>query len=106
MVLGRLFGWVLLLSSLVVLTRDLAGWYDLGHYAPADFLTLWTELSPRSHAAVAEFGSRHIGWAWEGPMRATLFFPAWPSLFALGLITLYFCRNRLSEKRQQQASRH
>jgi len=51
-ILLRLVGWLLLLAGLMVLGRDLIGWWDLGVYAPVSLDALWRDLARTSYGKI------------------------------------------------------
>jgi hypothetical protein len=81
MVIGRLVAWVLLLAALVVLARDMIGWYDTGRYAAMTLGALRAALAPGGPASAQAAGT-------------ILAPPAWAALAIVGIVLLVACRRR------------
>jgi len=67
MILLRLAGWLLLLAGLMVLGRDLIGWWDVGVYAPASLDELWRELHRTSYGKIHGALSPMLLRLWAAP---------------------------------------
>jgi hypothetical protein len=103
MMIGRLVAWVLLLAALIVLCRDLIGWYDTGRYVPIALGALWASLAPGSAAATQAAVEGHVAsWLWH-PAAAALAVPGWAALAVLALVLLFLFRRR--EPRSGRARR-
>jgi hypothetical protein len=94
MVIGRFFGWVLLLAAGIVFVRDTAAWLDLHILAPLSLGGLWSNLDSggfmSAHAAI----ERVAPWLWRWALAPALALWALPVLAAVGLALLMVCRTR------------
>ena len=79
MIVGRLIGWIVLLTGLSVAVRDVLVWLDTGRWLPLS-------LAEGSHL----FGDGQVGGI------SALPFAAWaaPVLIVLGAALLFLCRRR------------
>ena len=74
MIIGRVIGWLLLVAALIVLGRDIMGWFDTGSFTPIAAGQLWSQLSPSS----VESAQQRL---WN-PILDLL---AWPAVLVLGI---------------------
>jgi hypothetical protein len=103
MIVGRVFGWVLLLAGLVVLARDAIGWIDTHVFAPIALGQLWFDLSPGSLNLVQAVIQRYIHPAvWDPAITSVLFLWASPFLIVLGIALLALCRRRNGRWRRRR----
>jgi hypothetical protein len=89
----RLVGWVLLLAGLMVLGRDLVGWWDVGAFAPVSLDELWRDLNRASYVKI------HGAFA-----PALLRLWAAPAIALPGLILIWFGRFRRTGTRRRRRS--
>ena len=94
MTIGRIVAWALLLAALIVLCRDLIGWFDTGHYAPIGLGVLWADLATHGHDAAGDLASHHDTGTWHRLLGALIAPPAFVVFGLAGLILLYLCRRR------------
>jgi len=95
MVVGRLLGWLILLAGLVVLGRDLIGWYDTRVFAPIALGQLWFDFSPGSLNLAQAVIQRYVHPAlWDPVIVTVLLWWASAVLIVLGLLILWLFRPR------------
>jgi hypothetical protein len=94
MLIGRIFGWLLLFAAGIVLVRDGLVWIDLHAIAPLSLAGLWTDLGAAGFRA-ARASVEHIApWLWTRGIGPLLSLWALPSFAVLGLALLWSCRTR------------
>jgi hypothetical protein len=83
MLIGRVIGWVLLLSAVAVVVLDAYIWYVYGHQPPLVTGELWRLLSPNSLLLAQPVIQRYIAaWLWD-PLIVTVLL--WPSELVLAV---------------------
>jgi hypothetical protein len=103
MIVGRVIGWVLLLAGLVVLARDVIGWFDTGVFAPIVLGQLWFDLAPGSLNLAQAVVQRYIHPAlWDPVITSVLFLWASPFFLVLGLLLLLLTRRRGNGRRRRR----
>lgn len=103
MIVGRLVGWVLFLSGLVVLVRDLVGWLDTGTFAPIVLGELWFTLHAASLNVVQAVVQRYVHPAlWDPVITSVLFVWAFVVLGLPGLALIVLCRRRAGAFRRRR----
>ena len=76
----RVIGWLLIAAALILLGRDLFGWYSTGHWETSSAGKVWYSLAPGSLNLLQAVIERHI---WQ---------PLWLVLVAPGLILVLWPR--------------
>jgi hypothetical protein len=95
MLIGRVIGWLLLLSALSVGVLDLFIWYSYGHAPPMATGELWHLLSPNSLLLAQPAIQRHVAaWLWDPVVITILLWPSELVLLLPGLLLLWTCRER------------
>jgi hypothetical protein len=101
MIVGRLFGWVLLFAGLAVLVFDAIAWFDTGRLAPMALGELWFRLSPNSIQLAQPAIQRYLHPAiWEPGITSLLLLWASPVLIVLGIVLLAAFRRRGRRRRR------
>ena len=98
MIIGRFFGWILLLIGLFILARDLivfGSGFDLfaglntRHAAPIVLGELWYAIHPASLQLLQPAIQRHLHPAlWDWVVQPVLLWWAWAIFLALGIVLL------------------
>ena len=98
MVVGRLIGWIFLLTGGAVLVRDLLVWVDTKHWAPLALGQLWYDLNRSSLNLVQAVTQRYIHpFLWDPIIVSLLLSWAFAILMVLGLLLLVVFRRRARE---------
>ncbi len=94
-IVGRYFGWVLLIAALAALGRDLWLMRESGALALASAGELWFALHKNSLQLLEPALVRHV-WEplWDPVMLTMLQWPAAAVLAVPGLVLLILCRRR------------
>ncbi len=101
MIIGRLIGWLILLSGLAIEGRDLLGWYDTGHYKAVALGELWFQVDRNSLLLVQPAIERYIAaWPWDSVIAPMLQFPAALSVSFLGFVLIWLFRRREHRRRR------
>ena len=101
MIVGRVIGWFLLAAALVVLGRDLVGWFDSRNFDPVAAGALWFEISPSTLELAQPAIQRHVAaWLWD-PIVTVLTWPAVLVLGVPGLVLALLCRPRGRRRRHR-----
>ena len=95
MIVGRVIGWIALLSGAAVLVRDLLVWIDTKHWAPIALGQLWYDLGRSSLNLVQAVTQRYIHpFLWDPIIVSVLLCWAFVVLMILGLLLLLAFRRR------------
>ena len=87
--IGRLIGWIIFLSGLSVLVRDLLVWFDTKHWAPIALGQLWFDLNRSSLNLVQAVVQRYVHpYLWDPIIVTILLWWAFAVLMVLGLLIL------------------
>jgi hypothetical protein len=87
--IGRLIGWIILLSGFSVLVRDLLVWIDTRHWAPIALGQLWFDLNRSSLNLVQAVVQRYIHpFLWDPIIVTILLCWAFAVLMVLGAVIL------------------
>ena len=98
--IGRLIGWIIFLTGLSVLVRDVLVWIDKKHWAPITLGQLWFDFSRSSLNLVQAVVQRYIHpFLWDPIIVTILLCWAFAVLMVLGLLILM-----LSGKRARRRS--
>ena len=98
--IGRLIGWVIFLTGLSVLVRDVLVWIDTKQWAPISLGQLWFDFSRSSLNLVQAVVQRYIHpLLWDPIIVTILLCWAFAVLMVLGLLILM-----LSGKRARRRS--
>src|ERR1700740_3074174 len=99
--IGRLIGWIILLSGFSVLVRDVLVWIDTMHWAPIALGQLWFDLNRSSLNLVQAVVQRYIHpFLWDPIIVSILLCWAFAVLMMLGVLILALFGRRA----RQQAS--
>jgi hypothetical protein len=95
MVVGRLIGWIFLLSGGAVLVRDLLVWVDTKHWAPIALGQLWYQLNRSGLNLMQAVVQRYIHpFLWDPIIVTVLLWWAFAVLMVLGALLLVAFRRR------------
>ena len=95
MIVGRVVGWIALLSGAAVLVRDLLVWIDTKHWAPIALGQLWYDFNRSSLNLVQAVVQRYIHpFLWDPIIVSALLCWAFVVLMILGLLLLLAFRRR------------
>ena len=87
--IGRLIGWVIFLTGLSVLVRDVLVWIDTKHWAPITLGQLWFDFSRSSLNLVQAVVQRYIHpFLWDPIIVTILLCWAFAVLMVFGLLIL------------------
>ena len=87
--IGRLIGWIILLSGFSVLVRDVLVWIDTRHWAPIALGQLWFDLNRSSLNLVQAVVQRYIHpFLWDPIIVTILLCWAFAVLMVLGAVIL------------------
>jgi hypothetical protein len=100
MLVGRVIGWVLLLSAGSVVVLDLFLWFAYGHRPPLATGEFWHLLSPSSQAGFQRSGASRAPWLWDDVAATILLWPSELALAIPGLFLIWVCRERDGRKRR------
>ena len=92
---GRVVGWIALLSGAAALVRDLLVWIDTRHWAPIALGQLWYDLNRSSLNLVQAVVQRYIHpFLWDPIIVSVLLCWAFAVLMVLGVLLLVVFRRR------------
>ena len=95
MIVGRVVGWIALLSGAAVLVRDLLVWIDTKHWAPIALGQLWYDLNRSSLNLVQAVVQRYIHpFLWDPIIVSILLCWAVAVLMVVGLVILAVSHRR------------
>jgi len=97
--IGRLFGWILLLAAAAVLVRDALAWHDMNVLAPETLNALWFDLSSTSLGLFRGAVLGTMPWAWQFALGPLLSLWAGPFFLLLGIILLVSARAARARRR-------
>ncbi|MBM3480236.1 MAG: hypothetical protein FJX69_13625 [Alphaproteobacteria bacterium] len=81
----RLFGWLLIAASLVLLGRDAVRWIEGRGFGPAPLGQVWFDLDRFSLNLVQAVVERYVAsWLWQDVVAPLLLMPAWAVSAATG----------------------
>jgi hypothetical protein len=87
--IGRLIGWIIFLSGLSVMVRDVLVWFDTRNWAPITVGQLWFDVNRSSLNLVQAVVQRYIHpFLWDPVIVTILLFWAFPVLIVLGTLIL------------------
>ena len=93
--IGRLIGWVIFLTGLSVLVRDVLVWIDTKLWAPISLGQLWFDFSRSSLNLVQAVTQRYIHpFLWDPIIVSILLSWAFAVLMVLGILILAVFRKR------------
>ena len=100
MIVGRVIGWIALLSGAAVLVRDLLVWIDTKHWAPIALGQLWYDFNRSSLNLVQAVVQRYVHpFLWDPIIVSILLCWAFAVLMVLGALLLLVFRRRKSAPR-------
>jgi hypothetical protein len=89
MIVGRVIGWIALLSGAAVLVRDLLVWIDTKHWAPIALGQLWYDFNRSSLNLLQAVVQRYIHpFLWDPIIVSVLLSWAFAVLMILGALLL------------------
>jgi hypothetical protein len=95
MIVGRVIGWIALLTGAAVLVRDGLVWIDTKHWAPIALGQLWYQLNRSSLNLVQAVVQRYIHpFLWDPIIVSLLLSWAFAVLMILGVVLLAVFRRR------------
>lgn len=94
MVIGRFFGWLLLLAAGAVIVRDAIIWADLHSLVPLSLGSLWTELSASTLRSARSSIEYLAPWLWTLVIGRLLLLWAAPVFVVCGCLFLWLFRRR------------
>ena len=95
MIVGRVIGWIALLSGAAVLVRDLLVWIDTKHWAPIALGQLWYDLNRSSLNLVQAVVQRYLHpFLWDPIIVSILLCWAFAVLMVIGLAILAVSHRR------------
>src|ERR1700740_2284912 len=98
--IGRLIGWIILLSGFSVLVRDVLVWIDTMHWAPLALGQLWYDLNRSSLNLVQAVTQRYIHpFLWDPIIVSILVSWAFAVLMVLGVLLIVLFRKRSATPR-------
>jgi predicted membrane protein len=93
--IGRLTGWIIFLTGLSVLVRDVLVWIDTKRWAPIALGQLWFDFSRSSLNLVQAVVQRYIHpFLWDPIIVTILLCWAFAVLMVFGLLILMLSRKR------------
>ena len=99
MIVGRVVGWIALLSGAAVLVRDLLVWIDTKHWAPIALGQLWYDFNRSSLNLLQAVVQRYIHpFLWDPIIVSVLLSWAFAVLMILGALLLVVFRRRNSRR--------
>jgi hypothetical protein len=102
MLIGRVIGWVLLLSAVMVVGLDAFLWYTYGHAPPIVTGELWRLLSPNTQLLAQPVIQRYVAaWLWDPVIVTVLLWPAELVIAVPGLFLVWVCRPRERHRRRR-----
>jgi len=97
MIVGRIIGWILVVTAIVILIGDIIAWIDTGALAFAATGELWFTLHNGSLNLLQAITQRYIFPAlWDPIFVTVLLWPAFLVIGVPGLILSYALRRRPS----------
>lgn len=100
MFLGRLLGWLLVLSAVLLLALEVVIWFSGGGFRLRTAGELWFALAPESLNLAQAVTQRHLlPELWDPGMIAILLLPAPLVLGGLGLLLMLLFRRRTRRRR-------
>lgn len=90
--IGRLFGWILLIAAGAVLARDALAWHELHIIAPESFERLWYDLASDSFGIFRGDVLNVMPWLWTFLLGPLLSLWAGPVLLVIALFLLWMSR--------------
>ena len=95
-IVGRIFGWLLIAASLAAAGRELVSWLETGAYRTVAAGELWYDLDPASLNLVQAVVQRYLlSELWDPVIATALLAPAWALLSIPGLaLAVLFRRGR------------
>ncbi|MGE0743687.1 MAG: hypothetical protein AB7K86_00510 [Rhodospirillales bacterium] len=92
MLVGRILGWLFVLSAIAVVAFEAVTWLLVGDYRVMALGEVWYRLD-RASLNLAQAGiERHVApWLWADLVQPTLLLPAWVVLGVPGLFLLLVC---------------
>jgi len=95
MLVGRAFGWMLIIAAIAVLAGDISAWADTGALTFTATGELWFTLHSGSLNLLQAITQRYIFPAlWDPIFVTVLLWPAFAVFGVPGLILSYTCRRR------------
>ncbi len=94
MVIGRFFGWLLLLAAAAVIVRDAIIWADLHRLVPLSLGGLWVELSASTLRSTRNSIEQAAPWLWTLVVGRLLLLWAAPVFAVCGFLFLWLFRRR------------
>jgi hypothetical protein len=87
--IGRLIGWIIFLTGIAVLARDVLVWIDTGRWVPIALGQLWFDLDRSSLNLVQAVVQRYIHpFLWDPIIVTVLLWWAFAVLMVLGVLVL------------------
>ncbi len=105
MIIGRLIGFLLVLSAIVVLLRDLVAWHDTGSLAIMSGTQLWYSLNPEDYDTTSALLSERVPLLWDTVIGALLSLPAFVTSALGGVILIYVFRDRARASTRRKRKR-
>jgi hypothetical protein len=90
--IGKFFGWLILLCAGAVLVRDVLAWRELNVIAPESFNTLWFDLAGNSLGVFRGQVLTVMPWFWNIVIAPVLSLWAAPILLVVALFLLWTSR--------------
>ena len=94
MVIGRFFGWLLLLAAAAVIVRDATIWAELHRLVPLSLGGLWVELSASTLRSTRNSIEQAAPWLWTLVVGRLLLLWAAPVFVVCGCFLLWLFRRR------------
>lgn len=102
MIVGRIFGWLLIAASLAAAGRELVSWLETGAYRTVAAGELWYDLDPASLNLVQAVVQRYLlPELWDPVIATALLAPAWALLSIPGLALAVLFRRRRRRRRRR-----
>jgi hypothetical protein len=100
LVVLRVIGWLLILSALLFLGRDLFVWHESGYWAPLLVGKVWHDLSPDTLGLAQAGIERHV-WKplWDPVIFTLLLRPCWLVLGVPGILLAVLPRRSRKRRR-------
>jgi len=95
MIVGRVFGWLLVGLGLAILAWEALTWFRIGTWHLLAAGELWFRLDRESLNVTQTVIQRYLlPFLWDPTMQTLLLLPAWAVFAGPGLLLIWLCRRR------------
>ncbi len=100
MIVGRIFGWLLIVLAVATAGHEVIASLDTGHYDRLAFGELWAKIDIASLNLVQAVIQRYVWvWLWDGVILNLILLPAWAVLSVPGILLVLGFRVREGSRR-------